>query len=109
MKNIIGISAFYHDSAAALIVNGKIVNAVQEERFTRIKHDSSFPENSLKFLLDVNKIDLEDIDAVVFYEKPFLKFERILENYLAYAPRGLKSFNFSMPIWIMEKLFQKSF
>ena len=109
MKNIIGISAFYHDSAAALIVNGKIVNAVQEERFTRIKHDSSFPHNAIKFVLNYAKIKLSEVDQVVFFEKPFLKFERLLETYVAFAPKGFLSFSKAMPLWIKEKLFQKNF
>tara|TARA_S200000501_G_scaffold365689_1_gene399464 strand:- start:432 stop:2267 length:1836 start_codon:yes stop_codon:yes gene_type:complete len=108
MKKILGISAFYHDSAATLISDGKIISAVQEERFTRKKHDSSFPTNSIKYLLSMSNNNLNDIDAIVFYEKPFLKFERLLETYIAFAPRGFLQFSKSMPIWIKEKLFQKN-
>ncbi|MDC0044636.1 carbamoyltransferase [Pelagibacteraceae bacterium] len=109
MKTILGISAFYHDSAAALIQNGEIIAAAQEERFTRIKHDSSFPTNSIKYVLSELKTKKLNLDYVVFYEKPFLKFERLLETYVANAPRGFRSFKTSMPIWLKEKLFQKSF
>lgn len=105
---ILGISAFYHDSAAALIKDGKILSAVQEERFTRIKHDSSFPINSIKFCLSNSLIDINDIDYIVFYEKPFLKFERILETTIAFAPKGFELFNKSIPTWISKKLFQKN-
>ncbi len=105
---IIGISAYFHDSAAALIENGKIIYASQEERFTRIKHDSNFPKNALKNLLDFNNIKLSDVDYVVFFEKPFLKFERLIETYLALAPRGFKQFLFAIPIWIKNKLFMKN-
>jgi carbamoyltransferase len=104
---ILGISAFYHDSAAALIENGNIIAAAQEERFTRKKHDSSFPINAINFVLNFNKIKLSEIDSVVFYEKPFLKFERLIETYVAFAPKGFKSFSKAMPIWLKEKLFQK--
>ena len=107
MKNILGISAFYHDSAAALLINGKIVAAAQEERFTRVKHDSSYPFNSIKFVLDYSGLKLTDIDQIIFYEKPFLKFERLLETYVAFAPKGFKSFCKAMPVWIKEKLYQK--
>ena len=107
LKYIIGISSFYHDSAAAIIKDGEIIACAQEERFTRIKHDPSFPEKSIKFCLDSCKIKLSDVDAVVFYEKPFIKFERLLETYIAFFPWGLKSFIASFPIWIKEKLFQK--
>ncbi len=103
----LGISAYYHDSACALIKNGSIVAAAQEERFSRKKHDNSFPKNALLYCLTEAKITLDDLDHIVFYEKPFLKFERLLETYLAFAPRGFKSFSSSMPIWIKEKLFQK--
>ena len=108
MSSILGISAFYHDSAACLLINGEIIAAAQEERFTRIKNDSSFPLNSIKFILNFSKKKLSDIDHIVFYEKPFLKFERILETYLAFAPKGFKSFCTAMPIWLKEKLFQKN-
>tara|TARA_B100001778_G_scaffold322304_1_gene314524 strand:+ start:927 stop:2765 length:1839 start_codon:yes stop_codon:yes gene_type:complete len=105
--SILGISAYYHDSAAALIIDGKIISAAQEERFSRKKHDSSFPKNAINFVLKKSNLKLSDIDNIVFYEKPFLKFERLLETYVAYAPRGFKSFSLSMPIWLREKLFQK--
>ena len=104
---IIGISAFYHDSAAAIIKDGEIIAATQEERFTRIKHDSSFPSNSIKYCLKECNITISDVDFIAFYEKPFLKFERLLETYLAFAPKGFNSFLRSMPIWIKDKLFQK--
>jgi len=105
---ILGISAYYHDSSASLLKNGKIVAAVQEERFTRIKHDFSFPKKCIHYLLDEEQIKLDDIDYIVFYEKPFLKFERLLETYLAFAPKGFKSFAASIPVWLREKLFQKN-
>jgi carbamoyltransferase len=104
---ILGISAFYHDSAAALITDGRIVGAAQEERFTRKKNDASFPRNALQYCLDEAEIELGDVDHVVFYDKPFLKFERLLETYLAFAPKGLKSFRMALPIWLKEKLFQR--
>ena len=107
-KKIIGISAYYHDSAAALIIDGEIISAVQEERFTRKKHDSSFPKNSIKYCLANNNLTLEEIDFVVYYEKPFLTFERLLETYLATAPRGLRSFIAAMQVWLKEKLFLKN-
>ena len=109
MSNILGISAFYHDSAASLVMNGSIVAAAQEERFSRIKHDQKFPKNAIKYVLDEGKIKLNEIDYIVFFEKPFLKFERLLETYLAFAPKGFKSFSLAMPIWLREKLFQKKF
>jgi carbamoyltransferase len=105
---ILGISAFYHDSAAALVVDGEIMAAAQEERFTRKKHDPGFPRNAIEYCLFQAGCPLREIDCVVFYEKPFLKFERLIETYLAFAPRGLQSFGMAMPIWIKEKLFQKS-
>ncbi len=105
---ILGISAYYHDAAAALIEDGEIVAAAQEERFTRIKHDSAFPANAVKFCLSYAGLAPGDVDFVAFYDKPFLKFERLLETYLAYAPRGFTSFRQALPIWIKEKLFQKS-
>ena len=104
---ILGISCFYHDSAATLLIDGKIITAVQEERFTRIKHDDSFPFEAIKFILKKSNLTLNDIDHIVFYEKPFLKFERLLETYLSFAPFGFKSFAKSMPLWIKEKLFMK--
>ena len=105
---ILGISAFYHDSAAALLVDGKIVAAAQEERFTRRKHDPGFPACAIRYCLAEAKIKASEIDHVVFYEKPFLKFERLLETYLAFAPRGFQSFRKAIPVWLKEKLFQKS-
>ena len=109
VSKILGISAFYHDSAAALLVNGKIFAAAQEERFTRIKHDSNYPFNAVNFVLEKANIKLSDVDKIVFFEKPFLKFERLLETYVAFAPRGFKSFCKAMPIWLKEKLFQKNY
>ena len=108
MVSILGISAFYHDSAAAILVDGKIIAAAQEERFTRKKHDSSYPYNAVEFVLKFAKLKLSEIDHIVFYEKPFLKFERLLETYVAFAPRGFKQFTKSMPSWLREKLFQKN-
>ncbi|MFN3351221.1 carbamoyltransferase [Pseudorhodoplanes sp.] len=104
---IVGLSAFYHDSAAALVVDGKIVAAAQEERFTRKKHDASFPHHALSYCLDEARTKLDGIDYVVFYDKPFLKFERLLETYLAFAPKGFRSFRMAIPLWLREKLFQK--
>ncbi len=108
MISILGISAFYHDSAAAILVDGEIIAAAQEERFTRKKHDSSYPYNAVEFVLKFAKLKLSEIDHIVFYEKPFLKFERLLETYVAFAPRGFKQFTKSMPSWLREKLFQKN-
>ena len=107
-KAILGISCFYHDSAATLIIDGEIISAVQEERFTRIKHDSSFPKNSIKYCLLSNSLTLDDIEVIVYYEKPLLTFERLLETYLAVAPRGVRSFIAAMQVWLKEKLFLKS-
>jgi len=107
MTSILGISAFYHDSAAALIQDGIIIAAAQEERFTRKKHDSGYPQNAVNFVLKFAKINLSQVDHIVFYEKPFLKFERLLETYVASAPKGFASFSKAMPIWLREKLFQK--
>jgi carbamoyltransferase len=104
---IAGISAFYHDSAAALIEDGRVVAAAQEERFTRVRHDARFPRNALRYCLAEAGVGLGDVDYVAFYDKPFLKFERLLETYLAFAPRGFASFRRAMPLWIREKLFQK--
>jgi len=104
---ILGISAFYHDSAAALIDDGHIVAAAQEERFTRKKHDSGFPEAAIAYCLDEAEVGLADVDYVAFYDKPFLKFERLLETYLAFAPKGFQSFRMAIPVWLKEKLFQK--
>jgi carbamoyltransferase len=105
---ILGISAFYHDSAAALIEDSRIVAAAQEERFTRRKHDSAFPHKAIAYCLEEARIRVDDLDHVVFYDKPFLKFERLLETYIALAPRGFRSFKMSIPLWLREKLFQKS-
>jgi carbamoyltransferase len=104
---IVGLSAFYHDSAAALVVDGRIVAAAQEERFTRKKHDSGFPHHALAFCLAQRRIKLGEVDCVAFYDKPFLKFERLLETYLAFAPKGFRSFRMAIPLWLREKLFQK--
>ncbi len=109
MKSILGISAFYHDSAAAILIDGKIVAAAQEERFTRIKHDASYPFNAVEFVLRYAGIKLTEVDQIIFFEKPFLKFERLLETYVAFAPKGFQSFCKAIPIWINEKLFQKKF
>ena len=109
MISILGISAFYHDSAAALLKNGEIVAAAQEERFSRKKHDARYPYNAVKYVLEEGNVNLSEVDHIVFFEKPFLKFERLLETYMAFAPRGFKSFSLSMPIWLREKLFQKKF
>ncbi|MEZ5836491.1 MAG: carbamoyltransferase [Geminicoccaceae bacterium] len=106
--HILGISAFYHDSAAALVRDGEIVAAAQEERFTRIKHDSAFPTHAAGYCLEAAGIDMGDVDHVVFYDKPFLKFERLLETYLSFVPQGFTSFRTAMPVWVKEKLFQKS-
>src|SRR5579872_1427986 len=104
---ILGISAFYHDSAAAIVHDGEIVAAAQEERFTRKKHDSGFPNRAIEYCLSEAGTKLDDIDYVVFYDKPFIKFERLLETYAALAPRGLRSFQLALPLWVREKLFQK--
>jgi carbamoyltransferase len=105
---VLGISAFYHDSAAALIEDGQLIAAAQEERFTRKKHDSGFPQNAVQYCLDHAGIKLGGVDYVAFYDKPFLKFERLLETYLAFAPKGFNSFRMAMPLWLKEKLFQKT-
>lgn len=107
MKRILGISAYYHDSAAALIINGEIIAAAQEERFTRKKHDASFPTHSIQYCLDHAGLSVEQLDAIVFYDKPLLKFERLLESYYAFAPKGILSFITSMPVWVKEKMFLK--
>lgn len=106
--NILGISAYYHDAAACIVVDGKIIAAAQEERFTRVKHDPSFPNHAISYCLKEAGICAKDLDHIVFYDKPFLKFERLLETYLAFAPRGFKSFATSLPVWLKDKLFQKS-
>ena len=108
MKSILGISAFYHDSAACILKDGKIIAAAQEERFTRKKHDASYPKNAIKFVLNYANLNLSEVDNIVFFEKPFLKFERLLETYVAFAPKGFVSFSKAMPLWIKEKLFQKN-
>lgn len=105
---ILGLSAYYHDSAACLIIDGEIVGAAQEERFTRRKHDATFPVHAIQYCLQEAHIGARDLDYVVFYDKPFLKFERLLETYLAFAPKGFKSFATSLPIWVKDKLFQKT-
>ncbi|MDF1547067.1 MAG: carbamoyltransferase [Bacteroidales bacterium] len=107
MNAVLGISAYYHDSAAALLIDGNIIAAAQEERFTRIKHDASFPHHAIEYVLHEGGLKLEDLEVIVFYEKPFLKFERLLETYHAFAPKGLKSFISAIPVWIKEKLFMK--
>ncbi len=101
---ILGLSAFYHDSAAALVVDGEIIAAAQEERFTRIKHDSAFPTHAVQFCFDYGKCEIENIDYVVFYDKPLLKFDRLIETYVSYAPRGYKSFIKAIPVWMKEKM-----
>ncbi len=104
---ILGISAFYHDSAASLIEDGRIVAAAQEERFTRLKHDAGFPERAIGYCLAEAGVGLDQLDFIAFYDKPFLKFERLMETYVAFAPRGFRSFARAVPLWIHEKLFQK--
>ena len=108
MKSILGISAFYHDSAATILIDGEIIAAAQEERFTRVKHDSNYPFNAIEFCLSYSGLKLSEVDQIIFFEKPFLKFERLLETYVAFAPKGFKSFCKAMPIWLKEKLFQKN-
>ena len=107
-STILGISAYYHDSAAALLRDGELVAAAQEERFTRKKHDPSFPRNAIEYCLQEGGIDLHGVDRIVFYDKPLVKFERLLETYLSYAPNGIRSFIAAMPIWLKEKLYLKS-
>jgi carbamoyltransferase len=109
VKSILGISAFYHDSAACLIKDGEIIVAAQEERFTRKKHDPNYPKNAIEFVLNYSNLKLSKVDQIVFFEKPFLKFERLLETYVAFAPKGFISFSKAMPLWIKKKLFQKKF
>ena len=108
MTSILGISAFYHDSAACILIDGKITAAAHEERFTRKKHDANYPYHAIKFVLDFSNLELNQVDKIVFFEKPFLKFERLLETYVAFAPKGFVSFSKAMPLWIKEKLFQKN-
>src|SRR5450830_1495645 len=105
---ILGISAFYHDAAACLVIDGKIVAAAQEERFTRKKHDQDFPVQAIAYCLQEAGCLPAEIDQVVFYDKPFLKFERLLETYLSFTPRGFQSFRMAIPLWLREKLFQKN-
>jgi carbamoyltransferase len=107
VTSVLGISAFYHDSAAAIILDGETIAAAQEERFTRKKHDANYPKNAINYVLKEAGLKLSDVDHVVFYEKPFLKFERLLETYVGFSPSGFKSFSMSMPLWLSEKLFQK--
>jgi carbamoyltransferase len=108
MTTIIGISAVYHDAAACLIKDGNIIAAAQEERFTRIKHDQCFPAQSISYCLEAAQCQAKDIDYVVFYDKPLLKFNRLIQTYLAFAPKGFESFATAMPIWLKDKLFQKN-
>ncbi|MEJ2232216.1 MAG: carbamoyltransferase N-terminal domain-containing protein, partial [Nitrospirales bacterium] len=108
LPSILGVSAFYHDSAACLVQNGQIVAAAQEERFTRKKHDAGFPHHAVEFCLQHGCVGIRDVDYLVFYDKPFVKFERLLETYLSYAPKGLASFLTAIPVWIKEKLFLRN-
>ena len=107
MQRILGISAFYHDSAAALIEDGRIAAAAQEERFSRKKHDARFPTHAIEYCLRQAGVSLAEVDNVVFYDKPFIKFERLIETYLSFAPRGFRSFRMALPLWLGEKLFQE--
>src|SRR5947209_11084482 len=107
MTVILGLSAFYHDSAAAIVRDGEIVAAAQEERFTRKRHDSGFPAQAIRYCLQEAGVDLGAVDQIAFYDKPFLKFERLLETYLAFSPRGFRSFRMAIPLWLKDKLFQK--
>src|SRR6185436_3750004 len=107
LMNILGISAFYHDSAAALVQDGKIVAAAQEERFTRKKHDPGFPTNAVKYCLEFSGLRIDELDAIVFYDKPLLKLERLLETYYGFAPKGISSFLMAIPVWLKEKMFLK--
>lgn len=104
---VLGVSAYYHDSGAALVKGGKIIGAAQEERFTRIKHDPAFPKNAIEYVLLESGLEIPDLDSIIFYDKPLLKFERLLETYYSFAPKGLMSFLQAMPIWVKEKLFMK--
>lgn len=108
MRHILGISAFYHDSAACLIRDGEIIAAAQEERFTRKKHDPGFPAHAISYCLKEGNITLRELRYIVFYDKPLVKFERLLETYLAFAPKGLQSFVAAMPVWLKEKLFLRN-
>ena len=105
---ILGLSALYHDSAAAIIGDGEILAAAQEERFSRVKHDERFPINAISYCLEAAETDMSEIDFVAFYDKPFLKFERLLETYVAFSPKSFQSFFRAMPVWLREKLFKKS-
>jgi len=107
VTSVLGISAFYHDSAAAIIVEGKIIAAAQEERFTRKKHDASYPKHAINYVLKEAGLKLSEVDHVVFYEKPFLKFERLLETYIGFSPSGFKSFSTSMPLWLSKSCFKR--
>src|ERR687887_279744 len=104
---VLGISAFYHDSAAALVEDGRVVAAAQEERFSRKKFDADYPRHAIAYCLAAGRIKLDEVDYVAFYDKPFLKFERLLETYLAFSPRGFQSFRTALPVWIKDKLFQR--
>src|SRR5438105_4938702 len=106
-NTILGLSAFYHDSAAAILVDGQIVAAAQEERFTRVKHDPSFPINACRFVLEEAGVRYDDLTSIAFYDKPFLKFERLLETYHGFAPKGFRSFVTAIPVWVKEKLFMR--
>jgi carbamoyltransferase len=106
--NILGISAYYHDSAAALLKDGELVAAVQQERFSRKKHDAGFPTDAIRYCLETENLRLDELDRIVFYDKPLIKFERLLETYLSYAPHGFRSFVAAMPVWLKEKLYLKS-
>src|SRR6516165_5768613 len=105
---ILGISAFYHDSAAALVEDGHIIAAAQEERFTRKKQDARYPENAIRYCLEEGALSLDELDYIVFYEKPFLKFERLLETHLAFAPRGFASFRMALPLWLKGNFFRRT-
>ena len=107
MTRILGVSAFYHDSAACLLIDGRIIAAIQEERLTRVKHDSSFPDNAIRACLQIGNCSIDELDYIVFYEKPFAKFERLLETYLDCNPRGLRSYLKALPLWVKDKLWIK--
>ena len=106
--NILGISAYYHDSAAALLKDGELVAAAQQERFSRKKHDAAFPADAIRYCLETENLRLDELDRIVFYDKPLIKFERLLETYMSYAPNGFRSFVAAMPVWLKEKLYLKS-
>ena len=107
-SNILGIAAYYHDSAAALLKDGELAAAAQQERFSRRKHDARFPADAIRYCLETQNLRLNELDRIVFYDKPLIKFERLLETYLSYAPRGFRSFVAAMPVWLKEKLYLKS-